>query len=87
MNAKAHIYTARALVGWLVLRSAAFIPGTHFIGGWVDLRTSLDTKEWRKISTPSDTQDRTRAVHPLELPVLHRLLVLNLPNPYLFIFI
>ena len=23
-------------------------PGTHFVGGWVDSRTSLDTKEWRK---------------------------------------
>ena len=27
-------------------------PSTHFIGGWVDPRTSLDVKEWRKISTP-----------------------------------
>ena len=54
-------------VGRLVLRSAAFTheetPGTHFIGGWVDPRTSLNTKEWWKISTPSDTRDWTRAVH------------------------
>ena len=26
-------------------------PGTYFTGGWVDPRTSLDTKEQRKIST------------------------------------
>ena len=27
-------------------------PGTHFIGGWENPRTSLDTKAWRKISIP-----------------------------------
>ena len=56
-------------VGWLVLHSGAFpqrkAPGTHFIGGWVDIRTSLDTKERRKISTPSDSRGRTWAVQPV----------------------
>ena len=51
-------------VGWLVLRSADFNPGespsTHFIGGWVDSRTSLDARSKDKFpplrypgSTPS----------------------------------
>ena len=65
VDARVHIFIATAL-GWLVLRSAAFTPeesppGTHFIGGWVDLRTILDTNERRKIFTPP-TPDRTRAV-------------------------
>ena len=38
-------------------------PGTHFIGGWVDPRTSLDI-EWRKISTPSNNRDQCQAVQP-----------------------
>ena len=33
--------------------------GTQFTRGWVDPRTCLDMKEWRKIS---DTQDRTWAI-------------------------
>ena len=41
-------YTATTLGKWLVLRSAGFTPGTHIIVGWVDPRSSLDTKEWRK---------------------------------------
>ena len=34
-------------------------PGTHFKGGWVDSRASLDTKDWRKISTP-----KTHGIEP-----------------------
>ena len=58
MDARVHIFIATALgtgriasptLGRLYQRKA---PGTHFTGGWVDLRTSLDTKEQRKISTP-----------------------------------
>ena len=62
------LYTATALkeVGWLILFSAAFAswesPRYSFLGGWVDPRNSLDTKDWKKISTVSDTRDRTRAV-------------------------
>ena len=48
----AHIYvynaTALGKVGWLVLCSATFTRGTHFIVDWVDPRSSLDTKDWRK---------------------------------------
>ena len=49
-----HSHGTRKEVGWLVLRSAAFTPRkfpgrpTHFIGGWVDPRASLDTNKWRK---------------------------------------
>ena len=47
-----YIYTATALgkgrTRWLVLRSAAFTRGTHFIVGWVDPRSSLGIKDWRK---------------------------------------
>ena len=42
-------------VGWLALCSAVFTPqespDTHFTGGYVEPRTSMDTKEWTKIST------------------------------------
>ena len=41
-----YVYTATALgVGWVVLRSAAFTRGTHFIVGWVDPRNSLGIKD------------------------------------------
>ena len=30
-----------------ILSLANFTPGTHFIGVWVDPRTSLEAKEWR----------------------------------------
>ena len=43
-----HSHGTRKKVGWLVLRSAAFTPDTHFIVGWVDPRSGLDTKRWRK---------------------------------------
>ena len=57
VDARVHIHTTTALGrGRVVVCSAAFtprkLPGIHFIGGWVDYGTSLDTKEWRKIPTP-----------------------------------
>ena len=41
-----------------------FTPDTHFIVGWVDPRSSLDTKEWENLH-PSDTRDRTLIVEPV----------------------
>ena len=52
LDARVHIFAATAL------RSAAFTsrkaPGTHFLVGYMDPRTSLDTRHERtkKISTP-----------------------------------
>jgi hypothetical protein len=44
-----HVFLTSALVGgeWSASRPCRFIPGkgppaTHWIGGWVDLRASLD---------------------------------------------
>jgi hypothetical protein len=39
-----HIFLTSALAGgeWSALRPDRFIPGTHWIGGWVDPRTDLD---------------------------------------------
>jgi hypothetical protein len=48
-----HIFLTLALVGgeWSVSRPGRFTPGTHWIGGWVDLRTGLDDLEKRKFLT------------------------------------
>ena len=64
--ARVNIYTATALERGRVVSPTLDLlypgkaPGTHFIEGWVEPRTSLDSKEWRKISTP-----RTRAAQLL----------------------
>ena len=50
------------------------VPGTHFIGGSVDPRTSLDMRKWRKIPAPLTPRikpgpSRLRpSTFPLELP-------------------
>jgi hypothetical protein len=51
-----HIFLTSALVGgeWSTSRPGRFIhgekaPGTHWIGGWVDLRAGLDDLEKRKV--------------------------------------
>jgi hypothetical protein len=36
---------------WSTSRPGRFTPGTHWIGGWVDLRASLDDFEKRKFLT------------------------------------
>jgi hypothetical protein len=52
------LFLTSALVGdeWSTSRPGRFIPGerapgTHWIGGWVDLRASLDDLENRKFLT------------------------------------
>ena len=59
-DATVHTYTAKTLgrgrlgsptLGRLYPRGKTTV--LIFIGGWMDPRTSLDTKAWRKISTPS----------------------------------
>ena len=59
VDAMVRIYTATALWrGRVTSRTLDCLyppgkaPSTHSIGGWVNPRISLDTKEWRKISTP-----------------------------------
>jgi hypothetical protein len=53
-----HIFLTSALVGgeWSTSRPGCFTPGerapgTHWIGGWVDLRAGLDYLEKRKLLT------------------------------------
>jgi hypothetical protein len=53
-----HVFLTSALVGgeWSASRPGRFIPGerapgTHWIGGWVDLRIGLDDVENRKFLT------------------------------------
>jgi hypothetical protein len=58
VDVQIHIFLTLALVGgeWSASRPGRFTPGekahcTHWIGGWMDLRTGLDNMEKRKIST------------------------------------
>jgi hypothetical protein len=43
----ANVFFTSILVGgeWSVSRPGRFTPGTHWIGGWVDLRAGLDDVE------------------------------------------
>jgi hypothetical protein len=52
VDVEAHIFLTSALAGgeWSALRSGRFTfweraTGTHWIGGWVDLRAGLDDVE------------------------------------------
>jgi acyl dehydratase len=58
MDVKNHIFLTLALAAgeWSVSFTAPFTPGerapgTHWIGGWVDLRAGLDNMEKRKFLT------------------------------------
>jgi hypothetical protein len=53
MDVYIHIFLTSALVGgeWSTSRPGRFTPGTHLIGGWVDLRAGLDDLEKRKFLT------------------------------------
>jgi hypothetical protein len=58
MDVWIHIFLTSALVGgeWSTSRSGRFtpgerVPGTHWRGGWVDLRAGLDNLETRKFLT------------------------------------
>jgi hypothetical protein len=44
-----HVFLTSAQAGgeWSASRPDRFIPGTHWIGGWVDLRAGLDEVEKR----------------------------------------
>jgi hypothetical protein len=53
VDVQIHIFLTSALVGgeWSISRPVSFTPGTHWIGGWVDLREGLDDLEKRKFLT------------------------------------
>ena len=58
VDARVHIFTATAL-GWGRVASPTLVrlyprgnSPVLILGGWVDPRASLDTKKWRKMSTP-----------------------------------
>jgi hypothetical protein len=60
VDVQIHIFLTSALVGgeWSASRPYRFTPkerapSTHWIGGWVDPRASLDDMEKRKFLTPS----------------------------------
>jgi hypothetical protein len=52
VDVQIHILTS-ALVGgeWSASRPGRFTPGTHWIGGWVDLRAGLNYLQNRKFLT------------------------------------
>jgi hypothetical protein len=65
-----HNFLTSALVGgeWSASRPGRFTsgertPGTHWIGGWVDLKASLDNLEKRKSLAPPGLELR-RLVRP-----------------------
>jgi hypothetical protein len=71
VDVQIHIFLASALDGgeWSTSRPGRFTPGerapgTHCIGGWVDLRAGLDDLEKRKFLTPLGLELR-----PLGRPV------------------
>jgi hypothetical protein len=54
VDAEIHIFLTSALVEgeWSATRPSRFTPGerapgTHWIGGWVDPRASMDDKKWK----------------------------------------
>jgi hypothetical protein len=58
VDVQIHIFLTSALIGgeWSNSRPGRFTPGertsgTHWIGGWVDLRAGLDDLEKRKFLT------------------------------------
>jgi hypothetical protein len=70
VDVQIHIFLTSALVGveWSTSRPGRFTPGerapgTHWIGGWVDLKTGLDDLEKRKFLTLPGLELR-----PLGLP-------------------
>jgi hypothetical protein len=67
-----HIFLTSALVGgeWSTSRPGRFThgdrtPGTHWTGGWVDLRTGLDALEKRKLLTLPDWNSDPTIVQPV----------------------
>jgi hypothetical protein len=64
VDVQIHIFLTSALVGsqWSALRPCRFIPGetpgSHWIGGWMDPRASLDDVEERKSLTLSGLELR-----------------------------
>jgi hypothetical protein len=74
-----HIFLTSALVGgeWSESRPGRFIPGertpgTHWIGGWVDLRVGLDYVKKKKFLTLSGLELRPLG-HPARSQSLYRL--------------
>jgi hypothetical protein len=58
VDVEIHIFLTSALVGdeWSASHSGRFtagerVPGTHWIGGWLNLRAGLDNMEKRKFLT------------------------------------
>jgi hypothetical protein len=50
VDVQIHIFLTSALVGgkWSAWSPGRFIPGTHWIGGWVDPKAGLDEMEkWK----------------------------------------
>jgi hypothetical protein len=77
---KMHIFFTSALAGgeWSASRPCRFIPGTHWVGDWVDPRAGLDDVEMRKFLTlpglellplarPASSQSQYRLSHPSSL--------------------
>jgi hypothetical protein len=67
-----HIFLTSALVGgeWSASRPCRFTPGerapgTHWIGGWVGLRSGLDAVEKRKFLPYRDSNSDPSVIQPV----------------------
>jgi hypothetical protein len=72
MDLQIHIFLTSALNGdeWSASRPSSFTPGeiapsSHWIGGWVGLRASLDDVEKRKVLPYRDSNCDPSVVQPV----------------------
>jgi hypothetical protein len=98
VDVQSHIFLTSTLVGgeWSISRPGRFTPGvrapgTHWIGGWVDLTADLDDLEKRKfltlpelelrpLSRPARSYSLYRLHHPGSSPTLYGMYLNNGPQ-------
>jgi hypothetical protein len=87
VDVQIHIFFTSALVGgeWSVSRPGRFTPeertpGTHWVGGWVGPRVSLDVEK-RKFLNLQGIELRSQSLYRLSYPILLGVLF-QLPDSY-----
>jgi hypothetical protein len=77
MDVYIHMFFISSLVGgeWSASRLGRFVPGTHWIGGWVSPTAGLEDLEKRKFLTipglkprPLGRQARSQTLYQLSYP-------------------
>jgi hypothetical protein len=80
VDVQIHIFLTSALAGseWSASRPGRYTIGTHWMGGWVDLRVGLDVVEKRKFLTQPGLHLRSlgrpahsQPLYPLRCPGNH----------------